>query len=116
MQPLLKDVPSPELGTGRFGQVEVVDIQRRSRRQPDILLFKGTPGSKHSTAKRVLVTVGDAANAPQMDRGHGQIHLHYASKDDPELKALLADPGAFVCYFWESADGRMSHAWLLCTR
>lgn len=116
VQPLLQDVPSPEMDAKRLGQVEVVDIKRRSRKHPELLLFKGTPGSKHSTAKSVLATVGNEAQAPWLDRAQGRIHLHYASKEHPELQALMAEPGAFACYFWESADGTKSHAWLLRTR
>jgi hypothetical protein len=104
------------MGAGRFGQVEVVDIQRRSRKHPGQLLFKGAPGSKHSTAKSVLVTVGDEPRAPWLDREQGRIHLHYPSMDIPELQALIAHPGDFVCYYWGSADSTQSHAWLLRTR
>jgi hypothetical protein len=102
------------------GLVEVLDIRRRSRKQPGLLLFKGYPGSKLSQVKSLLVTVGpgsaDAPTTPWLDREKGRIHLSYATADDPELKALLEDPGAYMCYFWTSADGRKNHAWLLKTR
>ncbi|MEO8734880.1 MAG: hypothetical protein ABI373_11165 [Flavobacteriales bacterium] len=114
----LPPVASPETARSlkAFGHVEVLRIKRRSRKQPDLLLFKGTPGAKHSTVHSVLVTLAEfegEAPAPYYDREAERIHLHYSSADDPELQALLADPGSFMCYCWTSFDGAHSHAWLL---
>ena len=112
-------VPETSHSLKSFGHVEVLRIKRRSRKQPDLLLFKGSPGSKHSTARSVLVTVmerGGEIPTPYFDSGTGRIHLAYPDVLDPELQALLADPGSFMCYFWTSFDGAHSHAWLLSTR
>lgn len=94
-----------------FGQVEVLRIKRRSRKWPDLMLFKGSPASKHSTAHSALVSVGSSAS--HYDRPEGRIHLGYPDAEHPELLALLADPSAFMCYCWTSFDSAHSHAWLL---
>ncbi len=102
-----------------MGHVEVVDIRRRSRKQSELLRFKGVPGSKHSVARSVLVTIVDqgiALPSPWIDAEHEEIHMYYPTMDHPELQALLADPSGFVCYFWTSGDGLKSHAWLLQSR
>lgn len=102
-----------------FGHVEVVRIKRRSRRHPDLLLFKGAPASKHSVAKSVLVSIPDANGelpAPWIDKEKGRIHLFYSSMEHPDLVPLMKDPGGYLCYVWTSSDGSKSHAWLLKTR
>jgi hypothetical protein len=98
--------------------VEVLRIKRRSRKRPELMLFKGSPGSKHSTARSALVTLAEfegESPAPYFDREAGRIHLHYPGAEHPELQALLADPGSFMCYCWTSFDGAHCHAWLLRT-
>ncbi len=102
--------------TRPFGHVEVVRIKRRSRKHPELLLFKGTPISKNGVMKSVLITIGGAGGgtpAPWLDMEKGRLHLSYASMEHPELQALLDDPGAFLCYFWTSSDGMKSLFWLL---
>ena len=99
-----------------FGHVEVVRIKRRSRKWPELLLFKGSPVSKHGVAKSVLITINEAGSGsttPWLDLEKGRIHITYPSMEHAELQALLADPGSFLCYFWTSADGTKSLAWLL---
>lgn len=102
-----------------FGQVQVVRLKRRSRKHPELLLFKGTPASKHSLSKSVLITivgVNGEVPAPWIDKEKGRIHLFYASMEHPEVVAIMDDPGAYLCYLWTSSDGAKSHAWLLRTR
>ncbi len=97
----------------------MVRIKRRSRRHPELLLFKGTPGTAASLARSVQVTIAagpEPLPAPWYDREQGRIHLSYGSMDVPELVALLADPGGHACYLWESADGNDRHAWLVNAR
>ena len=102
-----------------FGHVEVVRIKRRSRKHPELLLFKGAPASKNSIAKSVLVSIPDANGelpAPWFDREKGRIHLFYPNLEDPDLMPLMKDPSDYLCYLWTSSDGAKSHAWLLKTR
>lgn len=116
---LREQLPAPEHGLRSFGHVEVLRIKRRSRKHPELLLFKGAPASKHSMVKSALVTIAEAPDqipAPWLDREKGRLHLSYPSLEHPELVALLKDPSAYMCYFWTSSDGAQSHAWLLKTR
>lgn len=104
-------------GQRSIGQVEAVKLRRRSRKHPELLLFKGEPASGLSIAKSVLVTIVEQGELPQawIDREKGRIHLFFASADHPDVVALTDDPSSCVCYLWSSADGRQSHAWLLKT-
>ena len=111
--------PETEHALRSFGHVEVLRIKRRSRKQPELMLFKGSPGSKHSSVRSALITLvkpGEGMPTDHFDREAERIHLYYADAEDPELQALLADPGAYMCYFWTSFDSAHSHAWLLSTR
>lgn len=116
LEPVIVDRPGSRHALRSFGHVEALRIRRRSRKRPELLLFKGAPASKHSMVKSVLVTISDVPPAPWMDKEKGRIHLSYPTLGDSELQALLADPGAFMCYFWASSDGAKSLAWLLKTR
>ncbi len=123
-EPVQESVLRDQLpGTGpalrSFGHVEVVRIKRRSRKHPELLLFKGAPASKHSIAKSVLVSIPDANGelpAPWIDKEKGRIHLFYPNMEHPDLVDLMKDPGEYLCYLWTSSDGAKSHAWLLKTR
>lgn len=116
--PTLLDRPAaPALRAS--GRVEAVHIRRRSRKHPELLLFKGTPASKHSVAKSLVATVvgpGEPLPPPWIDMEKGRIHLFYSDADHRDLVALREDPASQVCYLWISADGLQSHAWLLRTR
>lgn len=100
-----------------FGHVEVVRLKRRSRKHPELLLFKGGPASRESMAKSVLITI--TANGelptPWMDKENGRVHLFYPSLEHPDVVALTQDPGHHMCYLWTSSTGDKSHAWLLKT-
>ena len=112
-------VPETPHSLKSFGHVEVLRIKRRSRKHPELMLFKGSPGSKYSSVRSALITLvkpGKEIPTAQFDREAERIHLYYADVEDPELQALLADPGAYMCYFWTSFDSAHSHAWLLSTR
>ena len=116
---LREQLPAPDHALRSFGHVEVLRIKRRSRKHPELLLFKGAPASKHSIVKSALVTIAespDQSPAPWLDREKGRLHLCYPSLEHPELAALLKDPSAYMCYFWTSSDDAQSHAWLLKTR
>lgn len=94
-------------------------MKRRSRKHPELLLFKGAPASRHSLSNSVLITIVDVNGevpAPWIDKEKGRIHLFYTSMEHPEVVAILDDPGAFLCYLWTSSDGAKSHAWLLRRR
>ncbi len=117
--PLRDQLPGNGLGLRSFGKVEVVSLHRRSRKHPELLLFKGSPSSAHSVAKSVLVTLvpdSEALPAPHFDRAKGRIHLFYHSDAHPDVKMLVEHPGDCVCYLWTSANGEQSHAWLLKAR
>ncbi len=120
LAPTIHDQPATDGKVLRsFGHVEVLSIKRRSRKHPELLLFKGSPGSKHSIVKSALITIAetpDQTPAPWLDKENGRLHLCYPSQEHPELAALLKDPGAYLCYFWISSDGAQSHAWLLKIR
>lgn len=108
--------PKGEAALKSSGHVEVVRLKRRSRKHPELLLFKGAPASRHSVAKSVLIEITtdpSLAKAPWMDLEKGRIHLCYASMEHPEVAALISDPGGWLCYLWTSSDGKQSHAWFL---
>ena len=105
-------IPETARSLKSFGHVEVLRIKRRSRKQPELFLFKGSPASKHSTVRSALISIGRSP-APHYDREEGRMHRDYPNAEHPELLALLADPSAFMCYCWTSFDGAHSHAWLL---
>lgn len=116
----LRDQHSGNNTGGRsIGQVEAVKLRRRSRKHPELLLFKGDPASKLSIAKSVLVTIvppNGEMPAPWIDREKGRIHLFYPSAEHPDVVAMTENPGNCVCYLWTSANGKQSHAWLVKTR
>lgn len=100
----------------RSGTVEVLRIKRRSRKNPELLLFKGAPASKRSTVKSALVTMvpmGEKVPTPFLDPENNRLNVFYEDPEDKDLVALITEPGAFLWYFWKSFDGLQSHAWLL---
>lgn len=101
------------------GQVEVLRVRRRSRKHPELLLFKGAPASKRGRIKSAVVTLvpaGQDLPTPWLDPENQRLHVFYNDPQDKHLTALIADPGAFLWYFWTSADGKQSLAWLLRAR
>lgn len=103
----------------KSGQVEVLRIKRRSRKKPELLLFKGAPASKRSSVKSALVTLvapGEKVPTPYLDPENGRLHVYFDDAEDKDLVALVAEPHAFLWYFWKSFDGAQSHAWLLRAR
>ena len=98
------------------GTVEVLRIKRRSRKHPELLLFKGAPASKRSTVKSALVTMVPAEEkepTPFLDPENNRLHVYFNDAEDKDLVALIAEPGSYLWYFWRSFDGSQSHAWLL---
>ena len=111
-------VPTAEAAKAlkRSGLVDVLRIKRRSRKKPELLLFKGAPASKRSTIKSALVTIvpaGEKVPTPFLDPENHRLHVFYDDPEDKDLVALIAEPGAFLWYFWKNFDGSQSHAWLL---
>lgn len=116
---LCDQFPDREPVSHSNGQVHVVRLRRRSRKRPGLLLFKGGPASRTSTARSVLVTIvppNGELPGPWMDTDNGRIHLFYRGTDHPDVATLISDPGSCVCYLWTSADGRHGHAWLVKAR
>ena len=117
--PLRDQLPGSEGALRPIGHVEVVKLRRRSRKHPELLLFKGEPASSASVAKSVQITIAPANGElppPHFGKEKGRIHLYYGHAEHPDVLALTGDPGACVCYLWTSGDGKQSHAWLLKTR
>ncbi|MBK8582010.1 MAG: hypothetical protein LKM36_04370 [Flavobacteriales bacterium] len=110
------ETPAAAKALKASGTVEVLRIKRRSRKHPELLLFKGAPASKRSTVKSALVTLvpsGKKVPTPYLDPENNRLHVFYDDPEHKELVALIAEPGAFLWYFWKSFDGSQSHAWPL---
>lgn len=100
------------------GSLEVMRVTRAIPTSTDDLLFLGVPARAGSTARSLLVSFGEQAGleAPSMDALTGRIHLHYPHRDHPEVQALLHSKRNRFCYFWRSASGDRTHAWLLSSK
>ena len=101
------------------GTVEVLRIKRRSRKHPELLLFKGAPASKSSSVRSALITLVDKGSPlpqPSLAEENDRLHVYFHDLEDKDIQALIAEPGAYLWYFWRSFDGSQSHAWLLRAR
>lgn len=100
------------------GALEVMQITKAIPTNSGGLLFLGVPARHGSSARSLQVSFSseDTMPAPQMDAGNGRIHLHYPHRDHPEVQALLNSKRNRFCYFWRSASGERTHAWLLSSK
>jgi hypothetical protein len=97
------------------GELEVLRITKALRAKGGQLEFSGVPARQGSKARSVRVTfTNDGISvAPRFDEATGRIDLFYPDRDHPEVQALLNGKRNRFCYFWRSAHGRQTHAWLL---
>lgn len=100
------------------GALEVMRITKAIPTNNGGLLFLGVPARHGSSARSLQVSFANETvlPAPQMDPSNGRIHLHYPHKDHPEVQALLNSKRNRFCYFWRSANGDQTHAWLLSSK
>ncbi|MBL7953060.1 MAG: hypothetical protein JNM62_15230 [Flavobacteriales bacterium] len=106
------------LHLGSSGALEVMRVTRAIPTANGDLLFLGTPARTGNTARSLLVSfeTEGVLPAPTMDPSNGRIHLFYPRKDHPEVLALLNSKRDRFCYFWRSAKGDQTHAWLLSSK
>jgi hypothetical protein len=106
------------LHLGSSGALEVMRITKAIPTGSDDLLFLGVPVRHGSSARSLRVSFAQDGTmpAPRMDQNNGRIHLHYPHRDHPEVQALLNSKRDRFCYFWRSANGDQTHAWLLSSK
>lgn len=100
----------------RTGRLHVLRVGRKQVESTSGLLFTGSPFSRGGMARSLQVSFvpGGAVVPPAtFDEATGRIHLHYTDRDHPEVQALLQSRRSRLCYFWRSADGLRSRAWLV---
>lgn len=100
------------------GALEVMRVTKAIPTANGDLLFLGVPARAGSVARSLQVSFNseDPLPAPQLDPNNGRIHLHYRHKDHPEVQSLLNSRRDRFCYFWRSAQGDQTHAWLLSSQ
>lgn len=106
------------LSLGSSGALEVVRITKALPSQNGDLLFVGSPARDDSKARSIRVSfiTDDVLHAPEYDTATGRIHLFYPHRDHPEVQGLLNSKRNRFCYFWRSAKGDRTHAWLLSSK
>jgi hypothetical protein len=107
-------------------QLIAAGIDRHSRSNPILpwtcangdLVFAGTPARNGTKARSIQVsfTSDGLVHAPTFDASNGRIHLFYPDRDHPEVQGLLNSKRNRFCYFWRSANGGHTHAWLLSSQ
>lgn len=82
------------------------------------LFFSGVPARAGSSARSIQVSFTDSGltPAPEFDTDSGRIHLYYPHREHPEVQGLLNSKRNRFCYFWRSAQGDQTHAWLLSSK
>ncbi len=106
------------LSLGSSGALEVVRVTKALPSEDGDLLFAGAPARDGSKARSIQVsfTTDNAVHAPEFDATTGRIHLYYPRRDHPEVQGLLNSKRNRFCYFWRSAEGGHTHAWLLSSQ
>lgn len=113
--PLQDAAPRVLRNLGASGTLEVLRITKRLQLKGEELVFAGVPGRQGSKARLVRVRFTEAVmpRPPRFDEGSGTIELYYPDRDHAEVQALLNTKRNRFCYFWRSAQGGQTHAWLL---
>jgi len=106
------------LHLGSSGALEVIRVTKAIPTANGDLLFLGTPARVGSIARSLQVSfTGDGTiPAPSIDPNTGRIRIFYPHRDHPEVQALLNSKRNRFCYFWRSAKGDQTHAWLLSSK
>ncbi len=96
------------------GKLDVVRITKGLRESPGELVLAGVPARAGTLARRIVVHfTSGTVPSPRFDKANGTIELFYPRRDHPEVQAMLNSKLARFCYFWQSAKGEQTHAWLL---
>jgi hypothetical protein len=96
------------------GKLDVVRITKGLRESQSELVFAGVPARAGTRARRIVVHFASGTvPSPRFDQASGTIELFYSRRDHPEVQAMLNSKLARFCYFWQSAKGEQTHAWLL---
>ncbi|MBK9175142.1 MAG: hypothetical protein IPM46_02160 [Flavobacteriales bacterium] len=113
--PLQDAAPRVLRNLGAAGTLEVLRITKGLQLKGEELLFVGVAGRQGSKARmvRVRFTEGALPRQPRFDDATGTIELYYPHRDHAEVQALLNARRTRFCYFWRSAQGGQTHAWLL---
>jgi|GEM_PF-744174 hypothetical protein len=100
------------------GALEVMRITKAVPTGNGDLQFLGVPARHGSTVRSLLVSfiAEDTMPAPEMDPINGRVHLYYPHRDHPEVQLLLNRKRKRFCYFWRSAEGDHTHAWVISSR
>lgn len=106
------------LHLGSSGALEVMRVTKAIPTANGDLLFLGTPARTGSIARSLQVSFAteDVLPSPSLNPENGRIHLYYPHRDHPEVQALLNSKRNRFCYFWRSAQGDHTHAWLLSSQ
>lgn len=106
------------LHLGSSGALEVMRVTKAIPTANGDLLFLGTPARAGSIARSLQVSFAtdDVLPSPSLNPENGRIHLYYPHRDHPEVQALLNSRRNRFCYFWRSAQGDHTHAWLLSSQ
>lgn len=100
----------------RTGRLHVLRVGRKQDDTSTGFLFTGSPFSRGEVARSLQISFvpsGSVVPPATFDEATGRIHLHYADRDHPEVQGLLEARRTRLCYFWRSADGLRSRAWLV---
>lgn len=118
--PLVRPIAGTLRDTGahlsRTGTLHILRVGRLVQEQPTGLTFSGSAFPRAGKAHSLQVTfvpTGTVVPPATFDEATGRIHLHYSDRDHPEVQDLLANRRSRLCYFWRSADGLRSRAWLV---
>jgi len=110
--------PHAAMHLAHTGTLEVMRVTKAIPTANGDLLFLGVPARTGSSARSLHVsfTQQSVHEPPTMDPMTGRIHLSYPHRDHPEVQALLNSKRNRFCYFWRSASGDRTHAWLLSSK
>lgn len=95
------------------GRLEVLRITKRVSAKPRSWVFAGSAGRHGSSARRVAISIGEASPTAHFDPESRTIHLSYPDPSHPDVQALLNPRRTRYCYFWSSARGDRSRAWVI---
>ena len=117
--PILKDDGLHAANSlGSSGELEVMRITKAVRSKNGELRYHGQPARAGSIARSIWVsfTTEGLPPSPEFDAETGTLHLYYPNRDHPEVQGLLNSKRNRFCYYWRSAQGDRTHAWLLSSR
>ena len=105
------------LHLGSSGSLGVMRVMKAIPTANGDLLFLGQPARSGNIVRSLQVSFREGPlPAPTLDQTTARIVLFYPHRDHPEVQALLNSKRNRFCYFWRSASGDRTHAWLLSSK